>query len=91
MDQARIVKYKLDPHKVYSITKLHTDGMHELKGIGPCHWDIQIGHTVAIAGWYTTIVTEIVKLGKGILIETQNSTYIIEEFGMDRRESKKQI
>lgn len=91
MDQARIVRYKLDPEKVYTITKLHTDGMHELKGIGAPMWEIQIGHTMAIAGWYTTVVLEITKIGKGLMVETQNSTYLIEEFQIDKSESKNQI
>lgn len=83
MDQARIIRYKLDPTKLYTMTKLLPDGTMQVKGIGEAGWEIQIGHNANIGNWITTIVTDIVKIGKGIIIETLNSTYIIEEFQVD--------
>ena len=84
MDTAKIVKYKLDPNKMYIITKLLPDGKMQVKGIGHCGWEIQVGAGANIGNWYTSMVQDIIKIGKGLLIETLNSTYTIEEFAPDK-------
>lgn len=65
------------------MTKLHPNGKLEFKGIGHPGWEIQIGAGANIGNWYTSIVQDIIKIGKGLLIETLNSTYLIEEFQSD--------
>lgn len=80
MQQARIIKYKIDPAKIYTLTKVHENGRLEIKAIGECHDDeIQIGFGVAVGGWFTTVVTFIEPVGKGICFETLNSVYVLEE------------
>lgn len=65
------------------MTKIHPDGKMEVKGIGAPGWEIEIGHGANIGNWYTSMVMDIIKIGKGLLIETYNSTYTIEEYQMD--------
>ena len=84
MDQARIIRYRLDPNKVYRITKLLSTGAMEVKGMGHAMYDVEIDKSVIIAGWMTTAVQDIIKIGKGLLVETLNSTYLIEEFDVDQ-------
>lgn len=79
--QTRIIKkFKIDPTKIYTLTKVHENGRLEIKGMGECHDDeIEVGFGVAVGGWYTTMVTFIEPTGKGICFETLNSTYVLEE------------
>lgn len=84
MDQTRIIRYRLDSDKVYRITKLLPTGAMEVKGMGRPGWEIQIGVGANIGNWYTSMVQDIIKIGKGLLIETLNSTYLIEEFDVDQ-------
>lgn len=84
MGSARILKFKLNPDKQYSITKILDDG--KLKPVG---WDtglgieITVGQRLVIARWSFSPVQEIVLIGKGVIIETENSTYLIEEMSSD--------
>jgi hypothetical protein len=66
------------------MTKLHPNGKMEVKGIGEVGWEIQIGHGANVGNWYTSLVMDIIRIGKGLLIETLNSTYLIEEFDVDQ-------
>lgn len=78
----RITEYKLDPIKVYTITKLMEDGKRKVTSIGEVY-PIKVGASCICGGWVTTAVQEITLVGKGVIIETMNSTYLIEEFQGD--------
>lgn len=79
---ARITEYKLPEDKQYSITKLFEDGTRRLKAVGPVY-GIKVGCSCLCGGWVTTAVQDITLVGKGVIIETLNSTYLIEEFQGD--------
>ena len=79
MDSPRIIKYRLDPTKIYTMTKLLEDGTMQVKGLGEVGWELQIGFGANVGSWFTTAIQEIIVIGKGVLIETLNSTYLIEE------------
>lgn len=79
MRQESVTFYKVNPEKVYRLTKLHENGRQETKGIGMAY-DIEVGHGAICANWYTTIVQDIIRTGKGCIFETLNSTYLLEEF-----------
>ena len=74
-------QWKPKADKVYSLHKILENGTREFKGIGEMYMEVvQVGYGVAFANWYTTPVDFIEKTGKGIIFETRNSTYILEEF-----------
>ena len=83
MDNVKIIKYKLDLDKTYTMTKLNEDGTYTFKTIGHLVNEIEVGASVSIGGWYTTPVQEIQMIGKGLLIQTLNSTYLLEELTID--------
>lgn len=61
------------------MTKLFEDGKTKIMGLGECAWELEVGKPALVGSWYTTTVQDITLLGKGVLIETMNSTYLIEE------------
>lgn len=77
MDDISIFKTK--PNVLYSITKLHSDGRQERKGVG-FSTHIVVGWGVVCANWFTTEVQSITRTGKGCIFETVNSTYLLEEY-----------
>lgn len=81
---ARITEYKLDPIKIYVITKIFEDRSRRIKSIGEVY-PIKVGTSCICGGWITTAVQDITLVGKGVIIETQNSTYLIEEFQADTK------
>lgn len=84
MGSARILKFRLNPEKHYSITKVLPDGKYKYmgtdKGLGI---EIVVGQRLDIGGWSFSPTEEIVLTGKGVVVETENSTYIIEEMSLD--------
>lgn len=73
-------QWKPKENQLYSMYKLHEDGRRELKGIGEMWMSVvEVGKGVAFCNWFTTQVDFIEKTGKGIIFETLNSTYLIEE------------
>lgn len=86
-------KIKLDQDKNYTLIKVHEDGYHEVKikcgmimndgGIVEVDGVVKVmeGYRISISGdWCrTSPVTGIEKTGKGIMFETWNSTYLLEE------------
>lgn len=78
MDET-IKVYKVKPNKIYRLIKLREDGKQEYKGVGHAS-DIIVGHGAICSNWFTTIVQDIIKTGKGCIFETMNSTYLLEEY-----------
>lgn len=61
--------------------KLHENGTRELKGVAKMWMSVvEVGKGVVFCSWFTTQVDFIEKTGKGIIFETLNSTYLIEEY-----------
>jgi hypothetical protein len=78
--ELNLQRYQVKPNQTYILYKLHEDGTRELKGFGDIWMDtIQVGYGVIFQNWYTTPVDMIEKTGKGIIFETRNSTYLLEE------------
>lgn len=75
----RITEYRLDPDKNYLMLKLLSNGKRKFMSIGT-GTTIKVDCGCFCGGMVTTAVQEITIVGKGIIIETLNSTYLIEEY-----------
>jgi len=45
--------------------------------------EITVGQRLFIGGWLFSETLDILMTGKGVVIETENSTYVIEEMSLD--------
>jgi hypothetical protein len=84
-----VTEIKLDSDKNYRLTKVHPDGTYEVKVTGFLqHPDatVRVDQRCLVGRgisnyWSTSWVTEIEKIHNGIKFHTENSVYLLEEYG----------